>query len=904
MAISAAAQDVVFLRQLLMDLGEPEAGATKMLTDNQAAIAIGNDHVTKPRTKHIRVRHHFVRELIADGTIVLQHCPGTQMVADALTKALDKQTFEQHLPRLLGLRLRYSPPHVHEHNGLVERSIRTLKESAAAMLHTAPLPQHLKDKLWSAALGHSAWVYNLLPHSQLGMSPYQALFAKPSPLQHVRVFGCKAFVYDHVHTDKSKAFPRRAMEGFYVGFDTRCNAHRIYVKATGRVRSSIHVDFLEEVDCTSQGGALPTSPLTGSNGTSTVQNLWVMPAATASTPDPMRQGDENTPDPMRQGDENTPDPMRQGDSGGAQTSAPLAQSAPTAQQKTSCAVNSKHPDSSTADDGSDDDDDGDGDHSDDSDGYETDILCLRTTLLKNAMVQTHQPPQQPVPKTWRDAMASAHKSKWQEAFVKEWSNMIRHDVFDIVDQRTLPMGVRPIPSKLVFAVKHKPDGSIVHKVRFVCCGNRQTEDTYADVFSPTTRFEALRTFLAATAQRHMLLCQFDVSAAFLHAELDMANVFVRPPQAANLPAGSVLKLRKSLYGLRQAPKLWYASVWKTIGGSGFQRLRSDACIFVNQDRTVMICVHVDDFLVAATTQEHMDRAEAVLAANYDLKNLGAPRQHLSIAISYDRERGVMTLNQHDYIQTVLKQEGLEDCKAKATPLPVKMKLVPVEQAEVDVRHYQSIIGSLLYLAVTTRPDISYATSVLSRFIQQPGKQHLHAARHVCKYLRGTAALAIKYSAGDSLQLLGYTDASHMSDPYTSKGHGGHLFTIAGGPVTWLSKRLPLVTTSSAETEYVAAARAAQAAVYLRQLLQELGFDVGTTPLHMDSQSAMCIATNPVAKGGSKHIRLRYHLLRELIGEGVVKAVYEPGTKLLADMLTKALPRPSLTQCREQVLHAS
>ncbi|EGD83144.1 hypothetical protein PTSG_12080 [Salpingoeca rosetta] len=102
MAISAAAQDVVFLRQLLMDLGEPEAGATKMLTDNQAAIAIGNDHVTKPRTKHIRVRHHFVRELIADGTIVLQHCPGTQMDADALTKALDKQTFEQHLPRLVG----------------------------------------------------------------------------------------------------------------------------------------------------------------------------------------------------------------------------------------------------------------------------------------------------------------------------------------------------------------------------------------------------------------------------------------------------------------------------------------------------------------------------------------------------------------------------------------------------------------------------------------------------------------------------------------------------------------------------------------------------------------------------------------------------------------------------------
>ena len=143
----------------------------------------------------------------------------------------------------------------------------------------------------------------------------------------------------------------------------------------------------------------------------------------------------------------------------------------------------------------------------------------------------------------------------------------------------------------------------------------------------------------------------------------------------------------------------------------------------------------------------------------------------------------------------------------------------------------------------------------------------------------------------------------MSDPHTSKGHGGYVFTVAGGPVTWLSKRLPLVTTSSAETEYVAAARASQAAVYLRQVLQELGFDVGTTPLRMDSQSAICIATNPVAKAGSKHIRLRYHLLRELIADHVVSVTYEPGNTLLADMMTKPLGRAALVQCREQVLHA-
>ena len=779
--------------------------------------------------------------------------------------------------RELGLRMRYSPPYVHEHNGLVERSIRTIKESAAAMLHAAEVPAAERSKFWSAALDHAAWVYNLMPHSKLKGSPYQALFQRPPPLDQLHVFGCRAFIYDHVRTDKAPAFPRRALEGIYLGWDRSCNAHRIFVTATQCVRSSIHVDFVERPRRAPQGGAFPESPLADPRDAPTARDdhPWVATITATSGPDeaqPSPTANVASEEAATPGTSNSTAPPIPCDSGEQ------------AKQPTTGDDNSTSTDDApTLDD--------------------TDILCMKTTLMPNAMVQVSQAKPPPVPTSWRQAMASPDKDKWQDAFTTEWANMVRHDVFDIVDSRHVPLQAKPIPSKLVFAVKHKPDGSTLHKVRFVCCGNRQTDDTYEDVFSPTTRFEALRVFLAVTAHRHMQLCQFDVSAAFLHADLDVDNVFVRPPAAANLPAGSLLKLRKSLYGLRQAPKLWYASVWRTISASGFKRLRSDACVFAKADLSALVCVHVDDFLVAATSDEAMRDAEAMLASCYELKNLGAPKKYLSIAIDYNRAAGTMTLSQEEYVQALLKQHGLQDCNAKATPLPAKIKLVPAETAEIDVGEYQSIIGSLLYLAVSTRPDISYATSVLSRFIQQPAKQHLHAARHVLKYLKGTAALGLQFTAAARLRLTGYSDASHMSDPSTSKGHGGYCFTVAGGPVTWLSKRLPLLTTSSAETEYVAAARAAQAAIYVRQLLAELGFDLEPTPLFMDSQSAMCIANNPVVKGGSKHIRLRFHVLRELIADGTIAVKYEPGKTLLADMLTKSLPRPALETCREQVLHA-
>ena len=678
----------------------------------------------------------------------------------------------------LGLRVRYSPPHVHQHNGLVERSIRTLKESAASMLHTSALPLDGKDAFWSAALDHAAWVYNLMPHTSIGTSPYHALFNKAPPIDQVRVFGCKAFIYDHVRTDKSATFPRRALDGHYIGYDARSNSHRVFVTSTQRVRSSINVDFVEEPSPAGQGGAFPASPIIGGKeqraqqeeqqqqrrlkGHSAAQlqptAMWLTPTtslapSTADSMEQQRDGSDMASDSMQQGDQSTADSMQQlqqheqqqvapvamaqGDPGTAdsmQQPQPAQQEAPDSmeqgdpltdpmwQHSIASSTAEAHGDGDTIINSSNsvhtDLDETDAstssDCSDDSTGYDTDILCLRTTLLKDAMVQRSQRKQPPVPTTWRKAMASPDKAKWQDAFVAEWQNMIRHDVFDIVEQRTVPLGLNAIPSKLVFAVKHNVDGSTMHKVRFVCCGNRQGEDTFDDVFSPTTRFEALRTFLAVTTHRRMLLCQFDVSAAFLHADIDLDNVFVRPPEAANLPPGSLLKLRKSLYGLRQAPKLWYASVWKTIGASGFERLRSDACVFVNHDRTIMVCVHVDDFLIAATTQDLMDQAEQMLAANYRLKNLGMPKKYLSIAIAYDIQQGTMTLAQGDYVDTVLKQQGLEDCKPKATPLPAKVKLVPGAQAEVDVREYQSIIGSLLYLAVSTRPDISYATSVLSR----------------------------------------------------------------------------------------------------------------------------------------------------------------------------------------------
>ena len=194
----------------------------------------------------------------------------------------------------------------------------------------------------------------------------------------------------------------------------------------------------------------------------------------------------------------------------------------------------------------------------------------------------------------------------------------------------------------------------------------------------------------------------------------------------------------------------------------------------------------------------------------------------------------------------------------------------------------------MYAAVGTRPDIAFAVSTLSQFLENPGEAHWEAAKRVFRYLQGTKDLRLTFGNG-AKGLEGYTDADGASQ-YHRRAISGHAFLIDGGAVSWSSRKQELVTLSTAEAEYVAATHAAKEAIWLRRFITEVLQPIdGPTTLHCDNQAALALASNGNYHARTKHIDIRYHFIRFVVEDKSIRLVYCPTNDMIADTLTKALP---------------
>ena len=243
--------------------------------------------------------------------------------------------------------------------------------------------------------------------------------------------------------------------------------------------------------------------------------------------------------------------------------------------------------------------------------------------------------------------------------------------------------------------------------------------------------------------------------------------------------------------------------------------------------------------------------------------------------------------------------GMQDCKPVKTPISAGNKLVKAtEQDEcVDQKQYQSAVGSLMYLAVSTRPDISYSVGSLARFNSKPTKEHWVALKRVLRYLKGTKDLGILYSKAEKDSCIGYTDADWAGDQDDRRSISGYVFLLSGGAISWKSQKR-CVALSTAEAEYVAMSTATQEAIWLRQLIAEITSSEETPILvYEDNQSAIAIARNPQFHGRTKHIDIRHHYVREEISKGTVTIQYCPSCDMAADILTKGLGSDSFSKLR-------
>ena len=304
----------------------------------------------------------------------------------------------------------------------------------------------------------------------------------------------------------------------------------------------------------------------------------------------------------------------------------------------------------------------------------------------------------------------------------------------------------------------------------------------------------------------------DVETAFLNGKLD-DEIYMQQPEGYVKPGEEhlVCKLEKSLYGLKQSSRCWNKAFWECVEKIGFTQASADPCVFIRKEDTLtIIAVHVDDLMILAKNISEMDS----LKLQFKMKDMGQLHYYVGVYIVQDKENKQVFLHQGQYIEKMLKKFGQREAKPVSTPADLNVKLQKENGfcRPVDVISYQSVVGSLLYAALATRPDIAQAVGVVLKFCANPTQSHFMAAKRILRYLKGTVSLGLSYKKCADGILTVYSDADWAGDVDDRHSTSGNVFSLARGAVSWLSKKQATIALSKAEAEYVALSTATQEAI--------------------------------------------------------------------------------------------
>ncbi|KAG7578569.1 Reverse transcriptase RNA-dependent DNA polymerase [Arabidopsis thaliana x Arabidopsis arenosa] len=457
----------------------------------------------------------------------------------------------------------------------------------------------------------------------------------------------------------------------------------------------------------------------------------------------------------------------------------------------------------------------------------------------------------------------------------------------------LPPDKKLIGSQWVFKIKLKADGSLErYKARLVALGNHQVEGIdYTETFAPVVKMTTVRLILDIAAKRNYEVHQMDVHNAFLHGDLD-EEVYMKPPPGFSQPGDKrVCRLRKSIYGLKQSPRCWFAKLADALQKYGFKQTKSDYSLFVfhHGGVSLQILVYVDDLIISGNSSSAIKEFKDYLSTCFHMKDLGAAKYFLGLEIA----RGPLGfyICQRKYAIDILSEAGMLGCKPMGSPVEQNHRLSLSNSPLLpDPAPYRRLVGRLVYLA-STRPDLAYAIHILSQFMQKPQEEHWFAALRVLRYLKGTIGQGILLRAYSSFHLTGWCDSDHASCPLSRKSLTGWIVQFGDSPISWKTKKQKTVSQSSAEAEYRAMGAITKELRWLKSLLSEIGIDhAEPMSIRCDSQAALHISANPVFHERTKYIEVECHSIREKILDGTVKASHVSTTEQLADILTKTLGR--------------
>jgi hypothetical protein len=397
-------------------------------------------------------------------------------------------------------------------------------------------------------------------------------------------------------------------------------------------------------------------------------------------------------------------------------------------------------------------------------------------------------------------------------------------------------------------------------------------------------------------KRKLSFHQIDIKSAFLNAPLT-EDIFLNPPPGVNIPGNKVLKLKKAMYGLKQAPNAWHRTLTEWLGQIGFKRCDAEPCVFWRKG--TFLYLHVNDLAIFSKNPEGF---KDEVRTRFKIKDLG--ESNLLLGMNVIQESDSVTLTQRHYIDTQLERFGCQHLYPASTPMKPNSHLVKSSRQEQEAHresgnNYRSLVGALNYLSVTTRPDITFAVSSLSQYLNEPGSVHWDAGIQVLRYLKGTKDIGLHFQCDNSADdsLVGYADADWASCPESRRSVSGNLIILNGNVISWKSKKQPTLSLSSTEAEYKSLGDITKEVMWIKTLLKKV-FNVkipGPTPIHEDNQGAIALANNESNHSNfkTKHMSLRHHFIRREIQIKSITLKFVPTHQMLADFLTKSVGKTSI-----------
>jgi len=501
------------------------------------------------------------------------------------------------------------------------------------------------------------------------------------------------------------------------------------------------------------------------------------------------------------------------------------------------------------------------------------------------------------PYNFKDIFKFKDKIEWLNAIKKELEIMKNLDVYKIV--KTVPSGSNVISSRWVFKYKRDANGNVIkRKARLVAKGyTQQYGIDYKETFAPTLKQDTVRIITVIAVQKNFNIVQIDINSAYLNAPLN-EHIYMKAPEGHPSYGKSFWELHKALYGLKQAGKEWNDKLNEELIKIGFNRIKSEPCVYIKlnngKEIVCILSVYVDDILIAGTNQE-INKVKQSIQRKFNIKDIGDVE--FVIGIKFTKTLNGYILHQGRYINDILNKFDINNL----TPVKNLMPLVNpnLRTKKFNETKYRSAIGSLLYLAICTRPDILFAVSRASRKSTDPNLEDWMNVLKIFRYLKYTKNYGIKIEKGMNLKI--FVDADFAGDPNTRKSTSGFLMLMGDTPTSWYSKLQHCVSTSTTEAEYYSLSECAKHSLWYKNLLNELNINIKEITIFVDNKATIYNSENQSINPKSKHIDIRYHHIRDLVNKKIIKLKYIKSKDNLADGFTKYLNNSLMDKFRNTLL---